>query len=77
MRFFGNYYGSPKVISYSIKTADDSSKSNAAVVPDDNSGNHEVILEASTDLKTWEPVQPGTYPTTTTRRFFRVRVQKQ
>jgi hypothetical protein len=75
---FSEYMGlGPAVISYSIHTPDDSSKSNPAVIPDDNSGNHAVILEASTDMKTWEPVQPGSYPTTTMRRFFRVRIQKQ
>lgn len=77
VRFFGDFYGGLKIVCYSIETAKDSSSSNAAVVPDDNSGDHQVILEASADLKTWEPVQPGNYPATTTRRFFRVRVQKQ
>lgn len=64
------------LVSYAITTSDESTKSTAAAVPDDNSGDHQVILEASSDLQTWTPVQPGAYPATTTRRFFRVRIQK-
>ncbi|QJE97984.1 hypothetical protein [Luteolibacter luteus] len=65
------------IVSYSITSPDESSKSNTAIIPDDDSGDHDVILEASSDLQTWVPIQPGSYAATTTRRFFRVRVQKQ
>jgi hypothetical protein len=67
----------PQIACYRFTTGEESAKSDAVVIPDDNSGNHRVILEASTDMRIWEEVQPGSYPTTTPSRFFRVRVQKE
>lgn len=76
LKFKENLGFVPALISYSITKPDQATNSNAVVIPDDNSGDHQVILEASTDMRNWVPVQPGSYPSTTTRRFFRVRIQK-
>ena len=50
--------------------------SNAVVIPADGLGPVTIILESSTDLLNWTPALPGTYGTTTTNRFFRVRAQR-
>ncbi len=47
--------------------------SNAVVIPADAGGPVRVLLESSTDLITWNSAEPGTYGTSTTNRFFRVR----
>jgi hypothetical protein len=49
---------------------------NAAVIPADAGGNYNVILESSTDLITWTAATPGTYSSTTQKRFFRTRIVK-
>jgi hypothetical protein len=46
---------------------------NTVVIPENATGPVNVILESSTDLLTWTPVLPGTYSSSTQRRFFRVR----
>lgn len=46
---------------------------NTVVIPSDASGPVQIILESSEDLVTWTPVNPGTYGSSTERRFFRVR----
>jgi len=66
-----------QIVTYRFTDGELSTKSDAVVIPDDNSGNHQVILEASNDMVVRQEVQPGTYPTTTSRRFFRVRIQKE
>jgi hypothetical protein len=48
----------------------------AVVIPADSSGPVTIILESSVDLVNWTPAQPGTYGTTSTNRFFRVRAQR-
>lgn len=45
----------------------------AVVIPEDASGPVEIILESSTDLVNWSAANPGTYGSSTGRRFFRVR----
>jgi hypothetical protein len=52
------------------------SPSTAVVIPNDNGGPVTIILESSTDLVTWTAALPGTYGTTTSNRFFRVRAQR-
>ncbi len=47
--------------------------SNAVVIPADAGGPVQVLLESSTDLITWNAALPGSYGTSTTNRFFRVR----
>jgi len=47
--------------------------SNAVVIPQDISGEVEVILESSGDLVTWNGALPGKYSAETAPRFFRVR----
>ena len=46
------------------------------VIPADSSGPVNIILESSVDLINWIPSDPGTYGTTTTNRFFRVRATR-
>ena len=48
----------------------------AVVIPADSGGPVNIILESSTDLITWNSALPGTYGTSTTNRFFRVRAQR-
>jgi hypothetical protein len=50
--------------------------STGVVIPNDAGGPVTVILESSTDLITWTAANPGTYGTTSTNRFFRVRAQR-
>jgi len=45
----------------------------AVVIPEDASGPVEIVLESSTDLVNWTPANPGTYGSSTEKRFFRVR----
>ena len=51
--------------------------STAVVIPADSGGPVEVILESSVDLINWTPTLPGVYGTSTQKRFFRVRAQRQ
>jgi hypothetical protein len=46
------------------------------VIPADSNGPVNIILESSVDLINWIPADPGTYGTTTTNRFFRVRATR-
>ena len=50
--------------------------STAVVIPNDGGGPVTIILESSVDLVNWTPALPGTYGTTTSNRFFRVRAQR-
>jgi hypothetical protein len=56
--------------------ADSFIPSNAVVIPNDNGGPVTIILESSVDLINWTPALPGTYGTTSSKRFFRVRAQR-
>jgi hypothetical protein len=46
------------------------------VIPADSGGPVNIILESSVDLINWMPADPGTYGTTTSNRFFRVRATR-
>jgi hypothetical protein len=50
--------------------------STAVVIPADSNGPVNIILESSTDLITWTAALPGTYGTSTQKRFFRVRAER-
>lgn len=50
--------------------------STAVVIPADAGGPVKIILESSTDLLNWTAALPGTYGTSTTNRFFRVRAER-
>lgn len=50
--------------------------STAVVIPNDTNGPVTIILESSTDLVNWTAALPGTYGTTATNRFFRVRASR-
>jgi hypothetical protein len=51
--------------------------SNTVVIPADASGTVNIILESSTDLVTWTAALPGSYGSSTSKRFFRVRAVNQ
>ncbi len=51
--------------------------SNAVVIPADAAGGVQIILESSTDMVTWTAATPGTYGSSTQKRFFRVRAVGQ
>ena len=50
--------------------------STSVVIPNDGGGAVSIILESSTDLINWVAANPGTYGTTSSNRFFRVRAQR-
>lgn len=50
--------------------------STAVVIPSDSGGPVNIILESSVDLINWTAALPGTYGTSTTNRFFRVRAER-
>lgn len=47
--------------------------SNTVVIPSDTNGPVTILLESSSDLVNWVQANPGTYGTTYSNRFFRVR----
>jgi hypothetical protein len=47
--------------------------STAVAIPADSGGPVTIALESSVDMITWNAALPGTYGTSTTNRFFRVR----
>ena len=47
--------------------------SSSVVIPNDGAGPVTIVLESSTDLINWTAANPGTYGTSSTNRFFRVR----
>lgn len=51
--------------------------STAVVIPEDAAGPVQIILESSADLVTWTSANPGLYGASTSKRFFRVRAQRQ
>ena len=53
------------------------SPSTAVVIPTDATGPVNIVLESSPDLVNWTGALPGTYGSTTTNRFFRVRAVRQ
>ena len=64
------------------KTSDNSTvsgqaPSNAVVIPENAAGPISIILESSTDLVTWTAAMLGSYGSSTSKRFFRVRAVAQ
>ena len=55
----------------------EASKKFATVIPENAAGNVSIILEQSTDLINWTPVNPGSFPPATSKRFFRVRSEEE
>ena len=51
--------------------------STSVVIPADAAGPVQIILESSTDLITWTAATPGSYGSSTAKRFFRVRAVAQ
>ncbi len=49
--------------------------STAVVIPTDSTGPVQIILESSADMSTWTQALPGTYGSSYSNRFFRVRAQ--
>ena len=48
-----------------------------ACIPIEAGSTFSVILESSADLVNWTPANPGSYPGTDTKRFFRTRIVRQ
>ena len=70
--------GAPTMATFEVTTSDPQFvPSSSVVIPADSGGPVNIILESSVDLVNWIPANPGTYGTTTTNRFFRVRAQRQ
>ena len=75
---FHNYYYAPLLVTFTVTspTNPNSIPANSVVIPADSSGPVNIILESSADLVNWNPALPGTYGTTSTNRFFRVRAER-
>lgn len=75
----GNY--GPAFVTFTICSPQTNAVSyvpaNAVVIPSDATGPVQIILESSSDLVNWVPALPGTYGSTYTNRFFRVRAVAQ
>lgn len=77
IRVVQNRISAKCVVGFEVKRATAPSQSSSAVViPDDNGAPVQIILESSTDLVNWTAAAPGTYGTSTQRRFFRLRAQR-
>jgi hypothetical protein len=75
---YTNTGGSPKLSFCTIQTISSYTftPSSSVVIPNDGGGPVNIILESSTDLINWVAANPGTYSTTSSNRFFRVRAQR-
>jgi hypothetical protein len=49
---------------------------NTVVIPNDNGSSVNIILEQSADMINWTAANPGTYGSSSAKRFFRVRAQR-
>jgi len=76
LRFFGETNDKGIATIQIVNTDQSFIPSGAVVIPADSGGPVNIILESSTDLITWTPALAGTYGTSTTNRFFRVRAQR-
>ena len=56
-----------------VRSVPNSQLASTVVIPDDGGGPVQIILESSTDLITWTAANPGTYGTSNSKRFFRLR----
>ena len=79
---FGNEYNAGKLsfLTAKITRAGGSpsfTPSGAVVIPENASGQFQVILESSVDMVTWTAANPGTYGGSEAKRFFRTRIVKQ
>ena len=69
-------YSEPTAITYRIVdniSTSSGTPANTVVIPTSANGNVSIILESSTDLVNWTAALPGTYDSSTSKRFFRVR----
>jgi len=69
-----------KVVTFRLKdntSTTETVPTSAVVIPSDATGPVNVILESSSDLVTWTQANPGTYGSSTSKRFFRVRAVNQ
>ena len=77
---YGQVQSGPVYIAYELTRASDNTSSlpsNSVVIPTDATGDVEIILESSEDLVNWTSADPGTYGSSTDKRFFRVRAVAQ
>ncbi|HEY5044185.1 MAG TPA: hypothetical protein VIK53_19615 [Verrucomicrobiae bacterium] len=72
-------YGGVSALTFTITTpsVQSSIPANAVVIPTDATGPVQIVLESSSDLVNWTSSLPGTYGSTYTNRFFRVRAIAQ
>lgn len=76
----GTFANSAARLTYKISdnsSVSPSVPSTAVVIPADASGTVNIVLESSTDLVTWTAALPGSYGSSTSKRFFRVRAVNQ
>jgi hypothetical protein len=74
------YFQDPCTIYSTFQVTDNQpqfSPSTAVVIPTDATGPVNIVLESSPDLVNWTGALPGTYGSSTTNRFFRVRAVRQ
>jgi hypothetical protein len=74
------YYQTPISVYATVQVMDNEpqfSPSTAVVIPSDATGSVQIVLESSPDLVNWTAALPGTYGSSATNRFFRVRAVHQ
>jgi hypothetical protein len=71
--------GAVAALTFTVSTpsVQSSVPANAVVIPTDATGPVQIVLESSGDLVNWTSSLPGTYGSTYTNRFFRVRAIAQ
>ena len=74
-----NFNGTVAALTFTATTPTAQSliPANAVVIPTDATGPVQIVLESSSDLVNWTSSLPGTYGSTYTNRFFRVRAIAQ
>jgi hypothetical protein len=70
------YAPSTSMCTIETTSASSFTPSSSVVIPNDSGGPVTIILESSTDLINWIAANPGTYGTTSSNRFFRVRAER-
>lgn len=73
----GGYGNSPSSAFATLSIARVGITSSSAGIPQEADTTWNVILESSSDLVNWLPVNPGEYTGTEARRFFRTRIVKK
>ena len=73
------FIGTVAALTFTVTTptAQSSVPANSVVIPTDATGPVQIVLESSGDLVNWTSSLPGTYGSTYTNRFFRVRAIAQ